>query len=91
MHTMVQALRKTVGNDPVAALDWLCLNVPEAELSRAFEPRQRDESVLGKAGTSAGTASAPKRQPFGRPLPKSALAAVAECRRSGCVACTTRC
>ena len=77
-----QALRKTVGNDPVAAMDWLCLNVPEAELSKAFAPRQHTaDTGRGGGGSGSGdgkSAPAVKRMPFGRPLIKPA-AALQEC------------
>lgn len=62
-----QALRETSGSDPVAALDWLCLHVPEAEVSHAFAPRNSTSGYESVA--SAATQSiAPQRKAFGRPF-----------------------
>jgi hypothetical protein len=70
MRLGLQALLQTSGNDPVAALDWLCLTVPEHELAQAFEPRRREQVGGGSGGSggggSSGGAPGPKRVPFGR-------------------------
>ncbi len=64
-----QALAATSGSDPVAALDWLCLHVPEAEVTAAFAPRH----TAGHAqAVGSEAAQPPKRKAFGRPFkPKS--------------------
>jgi hypothetical protein len=74
-----QALAATSGHDPVAALDWLCLHVPEHELSLAFAPRMSLRAGKSDApggyisvqrasafAAEADAATAGKRQPFGR-------------------------
>ena len=64
--TTSQALRETSGSDPVAALDWLCLHVSDAELAEAFATRvTRGSSGSGSSSTSEG--KAPARKAFGRP------------------------
>jgi hypothetical protein len=58
-------------DDSNAALDWLCLNVPEARLPRRFAPSAKNEPIVAhghRRGVRARGFQKPRRRLSGRPF-----------------------